>query len=182
VTIVLDTFRSSRYTGFMRFLSKLFLVCLLVASGYWLVASDVRAQPACDLCGFCQGGEAPAGYSECLQCLYEYDLDPSASLPIPDLPNPVNDKSWTVIGCVETTPGGFVVKALQFVTTVSGGIIFVILLYGSFLVLTSAGDPVQLTKGKSLIRSGIVALLLILFSVLILRFIGVTLLKIPGFE
>ena len=145
------------------------------------MASDVRAQPACDLCGFCQGGDAPTEYSECLQCLYEYNLDPAASLPV-TLPNPVKDKSWTVIGCVETTPGGFVVKALQFVTTVSGGIMFVVLLYGSFLVLTSAGDPVQLTKGKSLIRSGIVALLLILFSVLILRFIGVTLLKIPGFE
>ncbi|MCR4264062.1 MAG: hypothetical protein NUV98_05100 [Candidatus Roizmanbacteria bacterium] len=166
----------------MHVLSKLFLVSVLTVFGYWLVAGDIHAQvPACDLCGFCQGGEAPAGYSECLQCLYDFDLDPSATLPV-SLPNPVADKSWTVIGCVETTPGGFVVKALQFVTTVAGGIIFVILLYGSFLVLTSAGDPVQLTKGKSLIRSGIVSLLLILFSVLILRFIGVTLLQIPGFE
>lgn len=166
----------------MRFLSRLLLVCFLFTIGYAILVGHVQAQPACDLCGYCKGGPEPADYAQCLQCVYDYDLPEASTLPVLDLPDPVNDKSWMIIGCVETTPGGFVVKALQFVTSISGGIIFIILLYGSFLVLTSAGDPVQLAKGKSLIRSGIVALLLILFSVLILRFIGVTLLRVPGFE
>ncbi|MBI4137064.1 hypothetical protein HY469_03285 [Candidatus Roizmanbacteria bacterium] len=166
----------------MRLLSRLLFIFLLYTIFSVLYSTPVDAQiPACDQCGYCKGGQEPTDYTQCLQCVYDYDLDPSATLPV-GLPNPVKDKTWTVIGCVETTPGGFAIKALQFVTTISGGIIFIILLYGSFLVLTSAGDPVQLTRGKSMIRSGIVALLLILFSVIILRFIGVNLLQIPGFE
>ena len=48
-------------------------------------------------------------------------------------------------------------------------------------MMTSAGNPEQLNAGKELIGSSIAGLLLVVFSVFILQFIGVNILGIPGF-
>ena len=152
-------------------LPGLFPVLLVFSFLFFLFTSRASAQPTCDRCGQCVGNPEPNDYDACVQCVYSGNTDNS----------PVQGKYWTVIGCIETTPGGFTQKILRFVTETAGGVVFIVLLYGSFLVLTSAGDPEQLDRGKSLIRSGILALLLIIFSIFILLFIGVTILKLPGF-
>jgi hypothetical protein len=157
-------------------------IVLLITIFCLFVPEIVNAQLTCDQCGYCVGNSVPNDYAGCLECMYDYTLAPDITPPVTDLGLAVEGKYWTVIGCIESSPGQFTQKLLQFVTAVSGGIMFIILLYGSFLVLTSAGDPGQLDRGKSLIRSGIIALLLILFAVFILRFVGFTILKIPGFE
>jgi hypothetical protein len=163
-------------------LPRAFLVLFIFTFSFLLFTLQVNAQQlTCDLCGYCVGNPVPNDYAECLECMYGYTLVPGVTPPITDLGLAVEGKYWTVIGCIETAPGQFTQKILQFVTAIAGGIMFIVLLYGSFLVLTSAGDPGQLDRGKSLIRSGVIALLLILFAVFILRFIGFTILRIPGF-
>jgi hypothetical protein len=46
--------------------------------------------------------------------------------------------------------------------------------------MSSAGNPERLTGGKEIITSAIAGLLLIIFSTIILKIIGVDILKIPG--
>src|SRR3989344_4707194 len=147
----------------MKTLPKAIIVILLFTFYFLLFTSNLNAQLSCDLCGKC-GLSEPNDYTDCVACLYNGDTA-----------NPPNDGvSWTVIGCLETDPASFTQKTLTFTTAIIGGVIFIIMLYGSFLLLTSAGDPQQLGQGKGLIKSGIIALILIFFSVFILQFIGVS--------
>lgn len=93
-------------------------------------------------------------------------------------------KSWTAIGCISTNPtgsDGFITTLLRFGTGIAGGIAFFLILLGGFQILTSAGNPERLHAGQELVGSAVGGLLLIIFSLFLLRLIGFTILKIPGF-
>ena len=64
---------------------------------------------------------------------------------------------------------------------IAGGIAFLAVLTGSAIVLTSSGYPDRLQTGKDLIVSSIFGLMLIIFSVFLLRVVGFEILRIPGF-
>ena len=119
--------------------------------------------PACDPCGFCVGGTKPANWDQCVACLAQ------------------EGKSWTVLGCIPSNPGGFIQIILQTAVKIAGGIAFLSLLYGGFVLLTSGGDITKITRGKTIVTSSIVGLLMIIFSVFILRLVGYEILRIPGF-
>ncbi|MBI5614585.1 hypothetical protein HY947_06680 [Candidatus Gottesmanbacteria bacterium] len=88
---------------------------------------------------------------------------------------------WTAAGCLPATPEKFAEKFLGIAVGLAGGIAFLMILFGGFQMMTSAGNPEQLNAGKELIGSSIAGLLLVVFSVFILQFIGVNILGIPGF-
>lgn len=87
----------------------------------------------------------------------------------------------TAIGCIPTNPTELIGVLLRIGTGIGGGIAFLLILFGGFQVITSTGNPEKLNAGKELVGSAITGLLLILFSVFILRIIGVNILGIPGF-
>lgn len=90
--------------------------------------------------------------------------------------------SWTAIGCIPTNPSQFIAKILTIGIGLAGGIAFLLILFGGFQILTSTGNPEQLNAGRELVSSAIAGLLLIIFSVFILKVIGVNILGIPGFQ
>lgn len=153
---------------------------LLVLTSYFLILNSplVFAQsptptgaPTCDLCGWCNSSfyPKPPDWEKCHNCLY----DPSG--------REATGSAYTVFGCIATSPEAFVKSILSIVFGVSGGIAFLAVLSGSAIVLTSAGNPERLQTGKDIIFSSIVGILLILFSVFLLRFVGFEILRIPGF-
>jgi hypothetical protein len=86
----------------------------------------------------------------------------------------------TAIGCIHTsTFNGFVGSVISFGMGIAGGIAFLLIILGGFQVLTSAGNPEQLNAGKELVGSAITGLLLIVFSIFLLKIIGVNILGIP---
>ena len=87
----------------------------------------------------------------------------------------------TAIGCIPTDPGALFTKFFKFGIGIAGGIAFLLILFGGFQILTSAGNPEHMNEGKELVSSAIAGLLLIIFSVFLLKFIGITILGIPGF-
>jgi hypothetical protein len=89
---------------------------------------------------------------------------------------------WTALGCIPTNSSLFIGKILGIGIGIGGGIAFLLILFGGFQMLTSAGNPEKLNAGKELVTSAIAGLLIIIFSIFILRLIGVTILHIPGFE
>lgn len=89
---------------------------------------------------------------------------------------------WSAIGCLPTDFSALVNKYV-FTTGVglAGGIAFIYFLYGAFLILTSSGNAEKMEEAKQIITSSLAGLILIIFSVFLLKTIGVDILKLPGF-
>lgn len=106
----------------------------------------------------------------------------AASTTCPTDPAKPNNKDGvdTALGCVPTNTTAFVGWVLEKVIGIAGGIAFLMFIYGGFLVITSGGDPEKLNSGKEIIVSTLAGLLMIVFSVILLRIIGVDILNIPG--
>lgn len=89
---------------------------------------------------------------------------------------------WTAFGCIVVEGVSFVSTLLAFGVGIAGGIAMLLIVFGGFQILTSAGNPERLNAGKELIGSAITGLLMIIFSVFLLRVIGVDILGIPSFS
>lgn len=91
----------------------------------------------------------------------------------------------TAIGCLHVlNPGGlevFLGELLKWGAGVGGGIAFLLIVYASFMIMTSQGNPERLKAGQDLLVSAISGLILLILSVFVLNVIGVKILKIPGF-
>jgi hypothetical protein len=93
-----------------------------------------------------------------------------------------NNDSWTAIGCVPTSnTTEFVGWLIGQAIGVAGGIAFLMMIFASFIIITSTGNPERLQQGKELLGSALGGLLFIIFSIYLLRLIGVSILQIPGF-
>lgn len=110
-------------------------------------------------CGFLQSGQ-----SECMSC---FD----------------GGGAWTAFGCVGEggNPSNFISRFLELGIGIGGGIAFLLILVSGFQTMTSVGNPEKLHAAKELLGGAISGLLLIIFSIFILRVIGVDILGIPGF-
>lgn len=91
---------------------------------------------------------------------------------------------WTALGCIPTDKWEEILKKYVFEMGIgiAGAIAFLYFLYGTFLILTSAGNPEKIEEGKQIMTSSLTGLLLIIFSVLLLKIIGVDILQLPGFS
>lgn len=98
-----------------------------------------------------------------------------------DLKNPETEGLWTAFGCVKTSKEGIVVSFIRIGLGISGGFVLLSILYGAFLITTSSGDIKRVQEGQEMVTSAVMGLLFVIFSIIILRFIGVSLLQIPGF-
>lgn len=91
------------------------------------------------------------------------------------------DGLWTAIGCVKTDPSSIVSRIMQIGMSLAGGVALLMILASGFLFSTSQGDPKRTNEAKELLTSAVIGLLFIIFSVTILQFIGVSILRIPDF-
>lgn len=89
----------------------------------------------------------------------------------------------TAIGCIHvlSSPEIFLGDILRWAVGIGGGIAFLLILYAGFMVMTSAGNPERLKAGQELLTSAISGLILLIFSVFILKFIGVDILGLCKF-
>lgn len=82
----------------------------------------------------------------------------------------------TAIGNISADPQEFAGKILGIATGLAGGIALILMVIGSIRVLTSTGDQQKLAGGRDMIVAAVAGLLFLIFSVLILRFIGIQIL------
>lgn len=88
----------------------------------------------------------------------------------------------TAIGCIPTeNPQEFITFFLRWAMAIAGGIALALIGYAGFMIITSMGNPQRLQAGKELLTSALSGLMLLLFGTFALRFIGIEILKIPGF-
>jgi len=88
----------------------------------------------------------------------------------------------TAIGCI---PYGdtnlFMGFILRWAIGIGGGIAFFLIIIAAFQIMSSSGNPERLKAGQELMTSAIAGLIMLIFSVFILKVIGVDILKLPGF-
>ncbi len=153
--------------------------------------------------------QVPGNWQQCRQCLYPdftgvgpaADLDArenrtlevnnDTSSPFYNIQvTPRPGRYFTQVGCVVTDLGDFTDSAnqgnavnfiLRGIFNISGGIAFLYLIYGAFLIMTARGDPVRLNQGRSVLFGAIFGLIFVIVSTLILNLVGGQILRIPGF-
>jgi len=114
----------------------------------------------------------------------------TAPIPTPktveDYSNPLNaggctgETVYTAIGCIPIETNAMTAFILRWAIGIGGGIAFLLIVYAGFIIMTSSGNPDRLKAGQELLTSAIMGLILLIFSVFILKIIGVDILKIPG--
>ena len=83
----------------------------------------------------------------------------------------------TALGCIPIGDlGQFASFFLKWGLGISGGIAILMLIYSSFLIMTSGGDPKRLQTGRELLFSVVSGIILLVFSMFILRVLGVNVL------
>lgn len=151
---------------------------------------------ACDLCGYCPPNPPPQSWPSCQKCLYpDINPDPSVmdSLKVDELTNlppaAAPGRQYTFLGCLgggggfteEGAAGSVVQSLLNIIFAAAGGIAFLYLIYGSFIIATSQADPGRLNYGRRVVYGAISGLIFTLASVFIVKFIASGILKVPGF-
>jgi hypothetical protein len=63
-----------------------------------------------------------------------------------------------------------------------GGLALLFIIYGSFIILSSKGDPLALQRGKSFIVYSIIGMVLAFAGFAFYQIIAVDVIKIPGFS
>lgn len=84
----------------------------------------------------------------------------------------------TAIGDIPTDIQGFAARILEIAIGLAGGLALILMVIGSVRVLTSSGDQQKLAAGRDMIVAAVAGLLFLIFSVLILRFIGIQILNL----
>ncbi|MEK7581656.1 MAG: hypothetical protein AAB512_05230 [Patescibacteria group bacterium] len=80
----------------------------------------------------------------------------------------------TGIGPLNTNLKQFAEQILGIATGMAGGIALILMVIGAIRVLMSSGDQQKLNGGREMIVSALAGLLFLVFAVLILRFIGIS--------
>lgn len=89
---------------------------------------------------------------------------------------------WSGLGCVPLRLESFVSDFLLKTGIGMAGIMALLcIIFQAFNIQTSRGNPEKIKKTQEALTSCIIGLVLIIFSVFILRVIGVDILRIPGF-
>ncbi len=90
---------------------------------------------------------------------------------------------WTGMGCIPLEIGSFITDFLLGTMVGFAGIIALLcIIYSAFMMQTSQGNPEKIKKAQANLTACVSGLLLILFSIFILRLIGINILRIPGFQ
>lgn len=190
----------------MKRLSIYFLIVLslLIVLPQQTFAQDRFAE--CDLCGYCKtartgttGGptpvQVPGNWEECRTCYYpkaSKDAKSNSSLKIinDQQVTPYPGRYFTQLGCVSTNmqdfstqgaAGNVVTFLLGVIFRLVGGVAFLYLIYGAYVIITGKGDPSRLNEGRSIVMGAIFGLIFTLLVTLILNLIGGGILRIPGF-
>jgi hypothetical protein len=108
---------------------------------------------------------------------------PSASPAAPkgSFPETCGHGIQTALGCLPFTRDAFISILLTFIAGISGAIALVVMLIGTFQIMTAAGNSKKIQAGRELFTAALAGLLFLIFSVALLRLIAGNIIQLPGF-
>lgn len=117
--------------------------------------------------------EKGSQYEACQKCMGRFNPETG------EYPNE-GQKIYTAVGCISVDGKGFATDLIKLLLGVGGMATLLSILAASFIYTTSRGDSGKIKEAKDLITSAVSGLLFIIFSVIMLEYIGVQVLHIPG--
>jgi hypothetical protein len=138
----------------------------------------------------CHYGQGPSGGSLGYYCYTQSQIQASgvngpgsSSVKCTPTGGAADTGIQTAIGCIPvlSSSNDFLAFILRWAVGIGGGIAFLLMLYAGFEIMTAAGNPERLKAGQELLTSAISGLILLIFSVFILKFIGVDILGLCNF-
>jgi hypothetical protein len=158
----------------------LLLISLLLVSFFSLFASPATAYCKKPSLGLCMPGTD--------KCAPPIDYLCCSDVPECEGMNPFCTTSGgqqgikTAIGCIATfDPKVMIGQILIWGAGMGGMAAFLVIVFGGFLIMTASGNIKQVTTGREYIMAAVLGLTLIVFSLLILNFLGVNILGLTGF-
>lgn len=98
------------------------------------------------------------------------------------IPCQENKGVMTAIGCVPTSPNALIQALLQFLVVISGAITLLLMASSAIQMMIQGSDAKSLQAAQQRFVGAASGLLFIIFSVFILKVIGVDILQLPGFS
>lgn len=122
---------------------------------------------------YCNELSTPGADPTTFQCVNRSAItdDQRGYAPCP-APNQTESCVATPFGMIRTSPGGLVSQIIALGTYIGSGVALLLLIYGSYIVLTSQGNPEGINHGKEIITSAIIGLVFIIISVSLMQIIG----------
>lgn len=97
-------------------------------------------------------------------------------------PSPMPTCTQTDLGCISNDPVKFVGDFYRIGLGMIGGVALLSIIYGGYIILTSQGNPTQLSKGKSYIFYALAGIILAIFGFVFVEVLAGDILHIPGFR
>lgn len=88
----------------------------------------------------------------------------------------------TAIGKVNTSASGVITVVFRLFLSIAGILAIFLIISSGYRLMTSRGNPEQVARAREQFTSAIIGLLFLVFSLIILQFIGVDLLGLPTFN
>jgi hypothetical protein len=121
-----------------------------------------------------KNGDSVEREMQCKACV----LSPEELIPGTDIKG--RGGYWTAVGCIDSTLEGFIQNTVfGWGLGLAGITALLCVIYASFQLQMSANNPEQIKGAQELLTSCITGLIVIIFSVVILRIIGVDILRLP---
>lgn len=117
-----------------------------------------------------------AQQADCIACISRNDPMNNSR----ELEGHANDYIYTAVGCLRTSSRGLAADLIRLMLGIGGGVALLTILAAAFTFSTSQGDSNKVKQAKEMMTAAVSGLLFIIFSIIILRFIGVTIIRIPG--
>ncbi len=133
------------------------------------------------ICGQLTNEDQKLACERCTKTGSFADTDPVAAAAAGQTSTDGNPKAmYTALGCIPIGERDLIRTFIQLLLSVSGMVALLSILAGAFLLSTSQGDSNKVKTARELITAAVSGLLFIIFSTIILDFIGVQILRIPG--
>lgn len=87
---------------------------------------------------------------------------------------------FTAVGCVGVSGKALAADIIKLLLGIAGGVALLSFLNAAFKLTISRGDSTKVKEAKELVTAAVTGLLFIIFSVIIMEFVGVRILHIPG--
>lgn len=158
----------------------LFFTLLCFFTVYALFIAVPLASAGCCTGRGCNPAGLPPFHCAPYYCDTQPDCDDKAAA---GAPTPTCDVTGvtgtpTALGCIPNEPAAAIKLILPWAISLGTGLAFLLFLYGAFTLITAGSDPQKVDSGKSIITSAAAGLIFIILSILLLRVIGVDILKL----
>jgi hypothetical protein len=144
-----------------------------------LKATSRVSNGVCDITQYVTPGES-GGVQNCVNSGYRYTHIDECECEFNTKLQQGTGNTYTAIGCVPSTAGAVITVLLSVGIALGAFFALIFIIIGGFEIMTNSTNPDEIKEGQQKIVNAVLGLLLIIFSVVLLRILGVDVLGLSA--